>query len=206
MVMSVNLSVRQFYQDDLVPMISRILEETELDPHYLELEITETMTMNVDKTLTTIHELKRFNGLMLFVQDTISSPTMTAMEFGPAVAGQGRAGFVLFQCSGPVRRNHAMCNSVYSLAKAAVVHFTQAIAVELAPEVRINAIAPDLISENEDNPKDLVERTIAASPLYRLVSRKEIAEMVCLLCSSAFDFVTGQTLIMDGGHSIHSIR
>ena len=97
-------------------------------------------------------------------------------------------------------------NSVYSLAKAAVVHFTQAAAVELAPEVRINAIAPDLIMENEDNPQDLVERTIAATPLQRLVGRKEIADMVCLLCSSAFDFVTGQTLIVDGGHSIHSTR
>jgi enoyl-[acyl-carrier-protein] reductase (NADH) len=52
----------------------------------------------------------------------------------------------------------------------------------------------------------LVESTIATTPLKRLVSRKEIADMVCLLCSSTFDFVTGQTLIMDGGRSIHSIR
>jgi NAD(P)-dependent dehydrogenase (short-subunit alcohol dehydrogenase family) len=92
--------------------------------------------------------------------------------------------------------------SVYSLAKAAVVNFTQAVALELAPEVRINAIAPDLIAENEDNPQDLVEKTIASTPLTRLVSRKEVAEMVCLLCSTAFDFVTGQTIIMDGGRTI----
>ena len=93
--------------------------------------------------------------------------------------------------------------SVYSLTKAAVVHFTQAMALELAPEVRINSVAPDLIAENEDNPPDLVEQTIASTPLKRLVSRTEVARMVCLLCSSAFDFVTGQTIIMDGGRMIH---
>jgi NAD(P)-dependent dehydrogenase (short-subunit alcohol dehydrogenase family) len=83
-----------------------------------------------------------------------------------------------------------------------VVQFTQAMALELAPEARINAIAPDLIAENEDNPPGLVEKTIGSTPLKRLVSRKEVAEMVCLLCSPAFDFVTGQTIVMDGGRTI----
>jgi NAD(P)-dependent dehydrogenase (short-subunit alcohol dehydrogenase family) len=92
--------------------------------------------------------------------------------------------------------------SVYSLAKAGVVHLTEAFALDLAPEVRVNAIAPDLIAENEDNPPGLAEETIAATPLGRLVSRIEIGMMVCLMCSSAFDFVTGQTILMDGGRSI----
>jgi NAD(P)-dependent dehydrogenase (short-subunit alcohol dehydrogenase family) len=93
------------------------------------------------------------------------------------------------------------CHSVYGLAKSAVIHFTQTVALELAPEVRINAVAPDLIAENEDNPPDLVEKTIASTPLKRLVSRREVADMVCLLCSSVFDFVTGQTIVMDGGRT-----
>jgi NAD(P)-dependent dehydrogenase (short-subunit alcohol dehydrogenase family) len=142
------------------------------------------------------------------------------MDFDRVMSGNIRATYLLTQIIGGQMkrrgRGHIVniaatsaydCrNSVYSLAKAAVVHFTQAMAVELAPEVRINAIAPDLIMENEDNPQDLVESTIATTPLKRLVSRKEIADMVCLLCSSAFDFVTGQTLIMDGGRGIHSTR
>ena len=139
------------------------------------------------------------------------------VDFDHVMSGNIRATYLLTQIiGGQMKRRgcghviniaatsaYDCSTSVYSLVKAAVVHFTQAMALELAPEVRINAIAPDLIAENEDNPQDLVEKTVASTPLKRLVSRKEIAEMVCLLCSSAFDFVTGQTIIMDGGRTIH---
>jgi 3-oxoacyl-[acyl-carrier protein] reductase len=138
------------------------------------------------------------------------------VDFDRVMSGNIRATYLLTQMIGREMkgrgRGHIVniaatsaydCSaSVYSLAKAAVVHFTQAVALELAPEVRINAIAPDLIAENEDNPPGLVEKTITSTPLKRLVSRKEVAEMVCLLCSPAFDFVTGQTIIMDGGRTI----
>ena len=44
------------------------------------------------------------------------------------------------------------------------------------------------------------------TPLQRLVTRAEIAEMVCLLCTDAFDSVTGATLVMDGGRSVPRIK
>jgi 3-oxoacyl-[acyl-carrier protein] reductase len=137
------------------------------------------------------------------------------VAFDQVMAGNIRATFLLTQMVGGQMkrrgRGHVVNiastsaydygNSIYGLTKAAVVHFTQAMALELAPEVRINAIAPDLIAENEDNPAGLVETTIASTPLRRLVSRREVAEMVCLLCSPTFDFVTGQTVVMDGGRT-----
>jgi 3-oxoacyl-[acyl-carrier protein] reductase len=136
-------------------------------------------------------------------------------DFDFIMAGNIRAAFVLTRMVGVQMksrgRGHVVniastsafdCgNSVYGLAKAAMVHFTQAVAQELSPEVRINAVAPDLITENEDNPPELVQTTVASTPLRRLVSRGEVAEMVCLLCSTAFDFVTGQTIVMDGGRT-----
>ena len=48
-------------------------------------------------------------------------------------------------------------------------------------------------------------RAVEATPLRRLVTRAEIAEMVALLCSSAFDIVVGQTIVMDGGRSLPRI-
>lgn len=137
-------------------------------------------------------------------------------DYDVIMAGNIRATFVLTQMVGRQMkaRGHGHVvniastsatdygNSVYGLAKSAVVHFTQAMAPELAPQARINAIAPDLIAENEDNPPELVQTTIASTPLRRLVSRTEVAEMVCLLCSSAFDFVTGQIVVMDGGRTL----
>lgn len=57
-VVSVNLSIRQFLQSDLIDQIARILQETGLEPRYLELEITESMTMDVERTIQTLINLK----------------------------------------------------------------------------------------------------------------------------------------------------
>jgi NAD(P)-dependent dehydrogenase (short-subunit alcohol dehydrogenase family) len=93
-------------------------------------------------------------------------------------------------------------HSVYGLAKTGVIHFTEAVALELAPEVRINALAPDLIADNEEMPLALTTQAITATPAGRLVTRAEIAEMVCLLCNPAFAMTTGQTILMDGGRAL----
>ncbi|BCJ85016.1 hypothetical protein skT53_00010 [Effusibacillus dendaii] len=58
MVVSVNLSPRQFLQSDIVNTVRRVLEETGLQPQYLELEITESMTMDVNRTISILQELK----------------------------------------------------------------------------------------------------------------------------------------------------
>lgn len=66
---AVNLSNRQFQQQDLVSMIDRILKETQLDPHTLELEITESMGMkNPEATLKTLQELKSM-GVNIAIDD-----------------------------------------------------------------------------------------------------------------------------------------
>jgi NAD(P)-dependent dehydrogenase (short-subunit alcohol dehydrogenase family) len=98
-------------------------------------------------------------------------------------------------------------HSVYGLAKMGVLYLTEAMALELAPEVRINAVAPDLMADNEDlDPSsEFARRSVAATPLGRLVRREEVARMICLLCTSAFGFVTGQSIGMDGGRSIPRI-
>ena len=53
---------------------------------------------------------------------------------------------------------------------------------------------------------DATRRSIDATPLGRLVTRAEVAEIVCQLCSPAFDMVTGQTIVMDGGRTIPQLR
>ena len=93
-------------------------------------------------------------------------------------------------------------HSVYGLAKAGVVHLTRQLAVELAPEVRVNCLAPGLIADNEGMDPAKAGEVVQGTPLGRLVSRAEIAEALYLLCGPAFESVTGQTIVMDGGHSI----
>ncbi|WP_413306788.1 EAL domain-containing protein [Bacillus sp. 1P10SD] len=68
MVISVNLSARQFSQCQIVQAVKKVLEETGLEPQHLELEITESMTMDIERTIITLQELKKL-GLLISIDD-----------------------------------------------------------------------------------------------------------------------------------------
>ena len=140
-------------------------------------------------------------------------------DFDRILSGNVRATFLLSQVVGRAMkaRGHGhivniaatdyrnRSHSIYGLAKAGVVYLTEALALELAPQVRINALAPDLIADHEDMSDAVVAEAVDGTPLARLVTRAEVAEMACLMCTSAFDMVTGHTVIMDGGRTIPRI-
>lgn len=67
-VVSVNLSLRQFSQANLVQTVAQILEETGLDPQYLELEVTESMTADIEYTINTLQQLKEL-GVRISIDD-----------------------------------------------------------------------------------------------------------------------------------------
>jgi pteridine reductase len=91
---------------------------------------------------------------------------------------------------------------VYSLAKAGLVALTRSLALELAPAVRVNAVAPGAIAWPEDGQFDPGEREriVATTPLRRTGNPGEVAQAVHFLCTAPF--VTGQVLAVDGGRSI----
>jgi pteridine reductase len=91
---------------------------------------------------------------------------------------------------------------VYSIAKAGLAALTRSLALELAPGVRVNAVAPGAIAWPEDGQFDPGERAriIASTPLARTGTPEEIAQAVHFLASAPF--VTGQVLAVDGGRSI----
>jgi len=68
MKVAVNLSIGQLFQQDLVHMVQEILQCTKLEPKYLQLEITESMTMNIDQITQLLHELKAI-GIQIAVDD-----------------------------------------------------------------------------------------------------------------------------------------
>ncbi len=91
---------------------------------------------------------------------------------------------------------------VYSVAKAGLAALTRALALELAPRVRVNGIAPGAIAWPEDGQFDQAEqqRILATTPLGRLGSPEDIAQAVHFLACAPY--VTGQILSVDGGRSI----
>jgi 3-oxoacyl-[acyl-carrier protein] reductase len=95
-------------------------------------------------------------------------------------------------------------NAAYGAAKAGIINFTKTLAVDLAPyNIRVNAIAPGFIAtpgslqllEVDKGLKAMVDRI----PLGRLGQPEEVAQGIVYLASDAASYVTGQTLIVDGG-------
>ncbi|HET6386204.1 MAG TPA: SDR family oxidoreductase [Armatimonadota bacterium] len=110
-------------------------------------------------------------------------------------SGQGR--IVNIAANSAYVRTH----SIYGLAKAALIHLTEALAVELGPHVTVNCIAPGMVDGSA--PDEVTEQTVLErTPLRRLVTAPEIAEMCALICGPAFASVTGRTIVMDGGRWI----
>ncbi|WP_173193418.1 EAL domain-containing protein [Paenibacillus alginolyticus] len=66
--MSVNLSSRQMYEPDLIELMTKILNETGMDPHYLEIEVTESITMNLDRATMLLSKLKGI-GVSISIDD-----------------------------------------------------------------------------------------------------------------------------------------
>jgi pteridine reductase len=92
---------------------------------------------------------------------------------------------------------------VYSVAKAALVGMTRSLARELAPEVRVNAVAPGPILWPDDEAFDEVsrQRIISHTPLRREGKPEDIAVAVHFLLAEA-SYITGDTLNVDGGRHI----
>ena len=95
-------------------------------------------------------------------------------------------------------REHA----VYSVAKAGLIMLTRALARELAPQVRVNAIAPGAVLWPEQGLDEARrDRIRAQTPLQRPGTPEDIARAVLFFATEA-PFVTGQILAVDGGRSI----
>lgn len=103
-------------------------------------------------------------------------------------------------------------NGPYGAAKAGIVGLTIQLAAELAPEIRVNSIAPGRIrtpmtepiyaARGEGDPEEGVRRTTGIIPMRRVGEAHEIAATVCHLLSDEVPFLTGQTIVQDGGETI----
>src|SRR5213079_199232 len=92
---------------------------------------------------------------------------------------------------------------LYSIAKAGLVGLTRSLARELAPEVRVNAVAPGPILWPDDDAFDELsrQRIISHTPLKREGTPEDIAKAVLFLLVDA-TYVTGETINVDGGRHV----
>ena len=89
----------------------------------------------------------------------------------------------------------------YGVTKAALIHLTEELAVELAPRVRVNAVAPAVVKTRFATAlyEGREDQVAATYPLRRLGVPEDVAGAVSFLCSPDAAWITGQTLVIDGG-------
>jgi NAD(P)-dependent dehydrogenase (short-subunit alcohol dehydrogenase family) len=90
---------------------------------------------------------------------------------------------------------------VYHMTKAALIHLTKQLALELGPKVRVNSVAPGVVRTRlaEALWKEHEESVAGATPLARIGEPADVAGAVAFLASDRASWITGSTLVIDGG-------
>jgi NAD(P)-dependent dehydrogenase (short-subunit alcohol dehydrogenase family) len=169
--------------------------------------------------------LERFDGLDILVNNAATNPylgPLVGLDVARAdkIVAVNQRGVLVFaqeawrasmQERGGVIVNIASVGGLavepgigyYNATKAAVLHLTRQLAAEMAPLVRVNAIAPGLVAT--DFSRALFEgreaEVAARTPLGRIGRPEDVARAALFLASDAAEWITGATLVVDGGAS-----
>jgi NAD(P)-dependent dehydrogenase (short-subunit alcohol dehydrogenase family) len=136
-------------------------------------------------------------------------------EVVPAMKRAGRGSIVNF--SSKSGKTGSALMSAYSAAKAAVIGFTQAMAFELAPAIRVNCVCPgiteatgvwsnvsaDYVQNLKLPMPEVVKKFTSKVPLGRLARIEDVVNMTCFLASARADYMTGQAINITGGREMH---
>ena len=88
----------------------------------------------------------------------------------------------------------------YSISKAGVINLTKFLATHLAPKIRVNCIAPGGVEFDQDD--EFKKAYSELTPMKRMMKKDELNKLVEFLCTSDSSYVTGSTMVVDGGWTI----
>jgi NAD(P)-dependent dehydrogenase (short-subunit alcohol dehydrogenase family) len=128
---------------------------------------------------------------------------LAAQRAARAMGPRGHGAIVNVASTAGLRASPGL--GAYSVSKAAVIMLTRVLARELAPAgIRVNGVAPAIIetrfSEALWKNPEILSGYLKSTPMGRTGQADEVAGTVVYLCSEAASYVTGQTVVLDGGH------
>ena len=131
----------------------------------------------------------------------LSSPFRLTRGVLPLMARQGGGAIVNTSSMAALRAQSNI--GPYSVAKAALAHFTRLIAIEYARQgIRCNAVCPGVIDTPLIVGAPIDDKFLANIPMGRLGKPEEIANVVLFLASDLASFITGEVITVDGGHTL----
>ena len=131
--------------------------------------------------------------------ENLNLHAVAPLLLGRRLAAQGRAGAIvnMLDCRiAAYDRTHA----AYHLSKRALLSLTRMMALDFAPAVRVNAVAPGLILPPPGEDPAFLQRLVDHNPMKRHGSAEGVADAVVYLIGA--DFVTGQVIFVDGGYHL----
>jgi NAD(P)-dependent dehydrogenase (short-subunit alcohol dehydrogenase family) len=167
-----------------------------------------------------VTELGRLDILINMAANYVKTPSPSASDWAAALDANARSAFLFAIHSAPIMKKRGGGRIVnfadwlpvsgrprykdytpYFVSKSAVVALTQSLALNLAPDILVNAIAPGPIAPPPDISAAENARVLAATPLARWGGAAEIAKAVMFLVET--DFVTGECIRVDGGRHLN---
>lgn len=134
------------------------------------------------------------------MQIHVNTPYLLNHALEPLLRGRGHAASDIIHFTDYVVECGSAKHIAYAASKAALDNMTRSFARKLAPEVKVNAIAPALILFNEGDDDEYRQRALNKSLMKIAPGEKEIIELVDYLLSSRY--VTGRTFSVDGGRPL----
>ena len=138
------------------------------------------------------------------IESNLNGTFLCSKKAGQIMRNQKKGKIV--SISSIAARRSAPAMGIYGIAKAGIEMMTKVLAQELAPfNIQVNAVAPGMVKTKFSEPfwsnKEIHDQIVRTIPLGRIAEPSDVAHPVLFLCSDASDFITGQTIIVDGGAS-----
>lgn len=136
------------------------------------------------------------------IDTNLTSAWLMIREVAPIMKEQGSG--VIVNVTSTFGFTGAAPVLAYTAAKGGMITLNKAMAKELAPEIRVNAIAPSnvITDMTKGAGEKLIEQFRQETPLKRIAEPEELAKAILFLASDDASYITGEMLVVDGGYSL----
>ena len=193
--------------DDLIAVAAHIAREEEVENLFKEVlakfSRLDGLINNVGMNLITPSVADTDMALWQKIVDTNLSGTFLCSRYAARIMRERKRGKIV-SVSSIAGRKASPGMGIYGIAKAAIEMLTRVMASELAScNIQVNAVAPCMVRTEFSKPfwsnSAIYEQVVRTIPAGRIAEAMDVVHPVLFLASDASDFITGQTIVVDGG-------